>query len=1018
MPANNDQYLPGQEVVPGYTLIRQLGGGMAGDVWEARAAGGTHVAVKIVRSLSMLGGQKELKALRTIRDIRHPNLCPVHGFWTKDAEGRLLEDGETEANLPDSSVSIETKLSASSGTETMAITQLPDHELPESKHRKAEQLIVVMGLGDRTLHDRLAEARIEAGLVTANNDNLVGGLDAAEAIGYLRAAASAIDELNQRHSIYHCDIKPKNILLVGSGVQVCDFGLANRIEGDIRKTRQAFATPAYGAPEVLSGSTYSRTVDQYSLAVTYYELCTGTLPFDAATEMSMLLAKGRGDFDLQYVSPPERKVLQRALDVDPEKRFATCTDFIDALAIASGVDKPSGITPAKLAIAVSVLAALLGTGTLVWKFVHPESFYSVFSPGEAAKNFGLAEAQVAPLVMIQAKGSPLNFRDSGAISTAIGKTVEAYAAGPSGELEVKMQAFIGHWSGALVTVVSRRLDELATYDWRQVQNHPPDDHTDEPNKNLPKWAQDDATGIRNYLTTLRRIFDTNRWSLADPEFATLRGSVARATIQLDLITGAELNSESLAILRQQIATSKSSLIDVVTIALIHAAPEADYTSDRSLQDIVRAQTQLTAVNQNDLPDWCRNRWLTMETEFLEQFKSYCESKPSTDPVVKTIRTTWPDLVIDANLNKLRQLIATGRWEDFNSLMKLLSDDVAAKTGLGEEDQLRIEVFQHMHEALEAPREADQKFEKVGRKLISDPDQPSLVTEFRPSIDAWVHEIVNRLLTDTDQVPFEIAIKIYRAGDLLDSVNRDEVNSGGRSALQKLLMVAAIQSGRDSMDNESVRAVLETALRDDASPNSLLQAAILLELQPRDSQITARVIAGLKNKLMIEQLISLTSPAYLDYLRLVAQFASHKDDSDIWKKFEPDSESAEQIRASLLPERRCRVAEMFLDLATVESGVPDDEVLRLRFAGDNRGQSRVEQAKWWINSSLDMKSDVYHKFQMHVLIAEFAKQKGQIESTQGPVRLKHFLKVFPSDAEAQPSNGQFYRAAYEFARSRI
>ncbi|WP_372898589.1 hypothetical protein, partial [Stieleria sp.] len=90
------EFHPGMEVVPGYTLIAPLGSGMAGDVWQAQAAGGIKVALKVVRNLKDLGGRKELKALKTIRDVHHPNLCPLFGFWTKDADGRVLADGETE----------------------------------------------------------------------------------------------------------------------------------------------------------------------------------------------------------------------------------------------------------------------------------------------------------------------------------------------------------------------------------------------------------------------------------------------------------------------------------------------------------------------------------------------------------------------------------------------------------------------------------------------------------------------------------------------------------------------------------------------------------------------------------------------------------------------------------------------------------------------------------------------------------------------------------------------------------
>ncbi|MFG0255560.1 MAG: hypothetical protein ACF787_10765 [Rhodopirellula sp. JB053] len=74
----------GIEIVPGYTLVRRLGSGMAGEVWVARASGGVYVAIKIVRDMSMIGSKRELGALRIVREVKHTNLCPLIGVWFFD----------------------------------------------------------------------------------------------------------------------------------------------------------------------------------------------------------------------------------------------------------------------------------------------------------------------------------------------------------------------------------------------------------------------------------------------------------------------------------------------------------------------------------------------------------------------------------------------------------------------------------------------------------------------------------------------------------------------------------------------------------------------------------------------------------------------------------------------------------------------------------------------------------------------------------------------------------------------
>jgi serine/threonine protein kinase len=60
----------------GYTLIRLLGRGGFGEVWEAMAPGGVRVALKFIRLDTNEAGAEQ-RALEIIRDIRHPHLLDV-----------------------------------------------------------------------------------------------------------------------------------------------------------------------------------------------------------------------------------------------------------------------------------------------------------------------------------------------------------------------------------------------------------------------------------------------------------------------------------------------------------------------------------------------------------------------------------------------------------------------------------------------------------------------------------------------------------------------------------------------------------------------------------------------------------------------------------------------------------------------------------------------------------------------------------------------------------------------------
>lgn len=389
---------PGNEIVPGYVLVRRLGAGGSGEVWVARAAGGVQVAIKILSDLALIASDRELEALRVVREAKHPNLCPLFGVWFFDSDNNLLSSQESESILGSETDMTETvALGAGEARDTSAEFDSTDGgtlAIPSSTTKPA-QMIVAMGLGEQTLMDRLVQVQAEKELAAESDsddgvpDDDQVGIDADELMRYMASAASAIDELNGRHNIYHCDIKPQNILLVGGQAQVCDFGLARKVE-DSRKTTIAFGTPAYGAPEMLFERTYSKTIDQYSLAVTYYELRTGKLPYSSVTQSALLRAKATGEVDLSRVPTAEAEVLARATDLDPEKRYKNCQTMVAALGEA--VKNPNAVTasPPKMKTriampiaAASVAALLAAAGFLVpWGSLLGEASTS----GSSAQN--------------------------------------------------------------------------------------------------------------------------------------------------------------------------------------------------------------------------------------------------------------------------------------------------------------------------------------------------------------------------------------------------------------------------------------------------------------------------------------------------------------------------------------------------------------------------------------------------------------------------------------------------------
>src|SRR5262249_5105539 len=109
------------------------------------------------------------------------------------------------------------------------------------------ELVIVMELADKSLHDRLAECK-EAGLF---------GLPRDELLGYLEEAAEALDLLNLQHRLQHLDIKPHNLFLVCNHVKVGDFGLVNSLAGlhagQGSHPLTSAVTPLYASPETFLG---------------------------------------------------------------------------------------------------------------------------------------------------------------------------------------------------------------------------------------------------------------------------------------------------------------------------------------------------------------------------------------------------------------------------------------------------------------------------------------------------------------------------------------------------------------------------------------------------------------------------------------------------------------------------------------------------------------------------------------------------------------------------------------------
>src|SRR5262249_2972522 len=109
------------------------------------------------------------------------------------------------------------------------------------------------------------------------------GVPRAELLNYLRAAAQALDYLYQHYGLQHLALHPRSLLLTPEGyLNLADFGLTQLLQLPAGLLLEQLAA-RYAAPELLHHNIH-RSCDQYSLALIFAEMLTGTHPFRGKTQ--------------------------------------------------------------------------------------------------------------------------------------------------------------------------------------------------------------------------------------------------------------------------------------------------------------------------------------------------------------------------------------------------------------------------------------------------------------------------------------------------------------------------------------------------------------------------------------------------------------------------------------------------------------------------------------------------------------------------------------------------------------
>jgi serine/threonine-protein kinase len=308
--------LVGQVIADRYHVVRKLGEGGMGQVYLAEHVKmGRRSAIKVMNPSMVHDPDAVARFNREATNasrITHPNVCTIHDF------------GETADGLI---------YLAMEFVEGESLTQLSAREGALAVPRAVDIFLQV------------AE-----------------GLQAAHDLG-----------------IVHRDLKPENIMLVRGRdgrdlVKVVDFGIAKAIGGNeagqkVTKTGMVVGTPEFMSPEQLAGDKVDGRSDVYSLALVFYQMLTGTLPFKAESAQEIMIKRLTDDPAPLAVTRPGaafptglQQILDTALAKLPAERYQQVSRFAADVAAVAGRPRGGAAAPATRPVDTEARTQVLAAG--------------------------------------------------------------------------------------------------------------------------------------------------------------------------------------------------------------------------------------------------------------------------------------------------------------------------------------------------------------------------------------------------------------------------------------------------------------------------------------------------------------------------------------------------------------------------------------------------------------------------------------------------------------------------------
>ena len=227
-----------------------------------------------------------------------------------------------------------------------------------------------------------------------------------EAAKFMEQVCLALEAAHSE-GVVHRDLKPQNIMVDKQGrASVMDFGIARSVEaGGMTMTGMVVGTPEYMSPEQVMGERVDVRSDLFTLGVIFYELLTGSMPYQSDSMQGAMFKRTREiPKPPKEVDPTVPQILSdisaKCLQIDPAKRYQSAREILTDLQAWSGGATHSPVTglsrsafaPSPLLwVAVAlVVIVLAGAGWMLRDRLFTSSSFSTTSKAVATPDVSLA----------------------------------------------------------------------------------------------------------------------------------------------------------------------------------------------------------------------------------------------------------------------------------------------------------------------------------------------------------------------------------------------------------------------------------------------------------------------------------------------------------------------------------------------------------------------------------------------------------------------------------------------------